>query len=350
MRRAPFWQRYDLDVLAAVIAFSAYGVSLYLANIANEVDLTTQDLILAPLTLVGPIFLLLGCLLLFGRVFPWLLGVGGWAANRARGATAMLALVQMARAPRQIMRMTLLLSLTVAFAIFAQVFSASQAQRINDISAYETGADFSGDVANQLNVQMLTMNQVIARYSQIPGVLAASADYTDQGAIVGSAGESVPIQFRAVETQSFTRTVIWNAQDSSQSFSHLLALLPHAYQGRLPDGTENWIVPTIVDQALANQLQLHVGDVFSTSLNDLTQATLSYQVAAIVAHIPTVNSSASASTSQSPGGMIVDYQAFARVYTILFTQQFQKSAGQQGAATVVVPAVPVKSYLAKYSR
>ena len=175
----------------------------------------------------------------------------------------MLALVQMARSPRQIMRMTLLLSLTVAFAIFAQVFSASQAQRINDISAYETGADFSGAVANPLNVQKLTINQVIARYRAIPGVLSASADYTDQGTTVDSTGDTATIQFRAIERQSFAQTAIWNAQDSEQSLSSLLTLLPHAHQAPLPDGTKGWVMPAIVDQALANQFHLGLHNIFS---------------------------------------------------------------------------------------
>lgn len=341
--RAPFWQRYYLDVLAAVIAFSAYGVSLYLANIAHEVDLTTQDLILAPLTLVAPIFLLLGCLLLFLRIFPWLLRLGGWMANRRRGATSMLALVQMARAPRQIIRMTLLLSLTVAFAIFAQVFSASQAQRINDIAAYESGADFSGDMINQVEARTLSLDQMIARYRAIPGVLAASADYTDEGETVGSAGGSVAIQFRAIEMQSFAQTVTWDTRDSAQPLASLLTLLPHASQTLLSDGTNGWVVPAIIDQALANQLQVGLHDNFSMSLDDLSQATLNYRVVAIVQHIPTVNSSATASDSQSPGGMIVDYQTFAHVYTTLFQQQQQQQAASDTTAgeKQSVPVVPV---------
>ncbi|HEX7733817.1 MAG TPA: FtsX-like permease family protein [Ktedonobacteraceae bacterium] len=339
--RQPFWQRYYLDVLAAMVAFSAYGVSLYLANIAHEVDLTTQDLILAPLTLVAPIFLLLGCLLLFLRIFPWLLRLGGWAAHRRRGATSMLALVQMARAPRQVIRMTLLLSLTVAFALFAQVFSASQSQRINDISAYESGADFSGDVGSPLNLQKLTMDQIIARYQAVPGVLAASADYTDSGTTVGNTGQAVAIQFRAVEMHSFSRAVIWGSQDSDQPLSRLVGLLPHIYAGTLLDGSQGLLVPAIIDQALANQLHVGLGGSFSMSLDYLSQATLNYQVVAIVAHMPTVNSSAVASTSLSPGGMLVDYQTFKQVYIDLFKRQLLVNKQNDPGAVKLAQAVSV---------
>lgn len=319
--RPPFWQRYYLDVLAAVIALSAYGVSLYLASIAHEVDITTQDLILAPLTLVAPIFLLLSFLLIFLRVFPWLLRLGGWLANRGRGATSMVALVQMARAPRQIMRMTLLLSLTVAFAMFAQVFSASQNQHVSDVAAYEVGADFNGDITSSLSVQKLSIDPIIARYSSIPGVLAASADYTDLGTTTGSSGGTVTIHFRAIDPRSFSQTVIWTAQDSSQPLSSLLKPLPSLAVTTLPNGAMGQVIGTIVDQALASQLQLHVGSLFSSSLNDLSQATFYYQVQAIVAHIPTVNSVVAASSSDSPGGMLVDYQTFLSAYTALLHQQ-----------------------------
>src|SRR5579875_2261077 len=99
-------------------------------------------LLLTPLTLVGAVFLLLACLLLFLRLFPLLLEWGSWLATRNKGAAPVLALAQMARAPRQSLRMTLLLALATAFAIFTLVFTASQQQRIVDVSGYQGGADF----------------------------------------------------------------------------------------------------------------------------------------------------------------------------------------------------------------
>jgi hypothetical protein len=351
--REPFWQRYHLDLLAAVIALSGYGISLYLAGIAHEVDITTQDLILAPLTLIAPIFLLLGCLLLFLRIFPWLLRFGGWVANRGRGATSMLALVQMARAPRQIIRMTLLLSLTVAFAIFAQVFSASQTQHINDISAYESGADFSGDLPINRTAQVLPIDTIIQQYRAFPGVLAASADYTDGVTATGSGNEEINIQFRAIDPQSFAQTVIWTTQDSSQPLPGLLALLPRPKVEFLPNGEQATVLPAIIDQALANQLQLNLGSVFSASLDDLTNATLNYQVAAIVAHIPTVNANATASTSNSPGGMLVDYQQFVKLYTQTFEilqqpQQLQQTQRPQRVHSKVGKATPAPLVIANH--
>lgn len=339
--RQPFWQRYYLDMLAAAIALSGYGISLYLASIAHEVDTTTQALILAPLTLIAPLFLLLGCLLLFLRIFPWFLRVAGRTASRGGGATTMLALVQMSRSPRQIVRMTLLLSLTVAFAIFAQVFSASQTQRINDISAFEAGADFSGDLTNTVLIQKLTVNQILAQYQRLPGVLAASADFTAEGETIGSSGKSVTIQFRAIEPQSYKQTIIWNLLDAHQSLSGLLSLLPHPQTATLPNGTTSTVVPAIIDQAMANQLRLPIGGVFSTTLSGLTEATLNYKVAAIVAHIPTVNSSTAVSSSDSPGGMLVNYDIFSQVYDQVHRQHQLDLNPEAPPPTADGPSVPI---------
>src|SRR5260221_5471097 len=85
----------------------------------------------------------------------------------------MLALAQMARAPRQALRMILLLALAIAFAIFTLVFAASQTQRASDIADYQVGADFSGVIPLGL-VNSSPLQQEIALYRHIHGVVSAT--------------------------------------------------------------------------------------------------------------------------------------------------------------------------------
>jgi len=330
--RQPFWLRYYLDVVAAVVALSSYGVSLYLANVAHEVAISTQDLILAPLTLVAPLFLLLGCLLLFLRVFPWLLRSGSWLASRNRGAPTMLALVQMARAPRQVVRMTLLLSLTISFAIFAQVFDASQTRRTIDISAYEAGADFSGTLPSSLS--SASLQHVLNIYQAIPGVLSASADFTSDGTTTGSENNTFTVKFRAIDTRSFGKTVIWGPKESSQPLAALLSKIQTSTTGTAPNGYAVVLIPAIIDQAMANQLGSGVGTVFAVTLATFSQETFYYQVAAVVEHIPTVNTSVDAGTTATPGGMLADYQLVNQVH---LTQLALQNPNQ----TTAFPALPV---------
>jgi hypothetical protein len=264
------------------------------------------------LMIVASIFLLIGMMLLFLRIFPLLLRLGAWFATRGRSAAPMLALAQVARAPRYSLRMTMILALTTAFAIFTLVFNASQAQRANDISAYESGADFSGDIAVPTK---LSEQGEIARYRHIPGVLSASAGYTGEG-VSSDVTPPVTVQIRAVDSSTFAQTALWTNQDSSQSLSSLMAQLND--QRFVNHGN---FIATIVDAAAAQALNLQIGSSFNVNVSSLPDNTLNCLVIAEVQHIPTINSSAaggsgpgSTATSSPPVGVLVDYATYADTY------------------------------------
>jgi hypothetical protein len=73
----PLWQRLNLDAITAVIALVGYGVSLYLVSINNLFDARTRVLVVAPLTLVAPLFLLIAFLFLFLTLLLGITAVGG---------------------------------------------------------------------------------------------------------------------------------------------------------------------------------------------------------------------------------------------------------------------------------
>ena len=302
--RRPLWQRLNLDVVAALLALIGYGVSLYLASISNLFDARTKALVAAPLTLVAPVFLLIGALLLFLRFFSALLRLGERLAVRGRGMISMLALAQMARSPRQAIRMTLLLALAIAFAIFTLVFASSQSQRISDIAAYESGADFSGDIP--LAAQHLTVQGETAKYSTISGVTSVTVGYTGTGVTAGTA-PTLPLQIRAVDARTFAHTAIWTPQYSSQSLTSLMAQLV-ARHGAAAN------VPVIVDAVTMNTLGLQVNDSFTLSVDNLPYSTLNCMVIAEVQHIPTINNSDTVGSSAQPGGVLLDYTTFATDY------------------------------------
>ena len=174
--RGPAWLRMGLDILSGMIALTGYGFSVYITS-PGVLDVKTRVLILPPMTLVGAVFLLLGCMLLFLRLFPFILDLLSNLAMRRRGVTSMLAVAQMARAPRQSLRMTLLLALAVAFGIFSLVFNASQAQRIPTVAAYQVGSDFSGTYASTSRLSKLPISKQEAQFTSIPGVTSASVGY-----------------------------------------------------------------------------------------------------------------------------------------------------------------------------
>lgn len=306
--RAPAWLRMGLDLLAGVIAFTGYGFSVYITS-PGILDARTRVLILPPMTLVGAVFLLLGCMLLFLRVFPFILEGLARLAMRARGATSMLAVAQMARAPRQSLRMTLLLALAVAFGIFSLVFSASQAQRIPAVAAYQVGANFSGSYpaiypgCSCLNKQSLAQQE--ATYRSIAGVRAASVGYTSS-TIGAENGVDASIELRAVDADTFAQTGLWTSQDSSTPLSTLMQQL---IQQRSASMTEH-VVPAIVDSSAWQTLSLAPGASFT--LSDLN-GSVNYVAIAEIEHIPTVDDSAQAGGTNSyvaQGGVLVDFQTY----------------------------------------
>jgi hypothetical protein len=312
--RRPIWQRIYLDMVAAIIALTGFGISLYVTH-AGVLDSRVDLLISAPLALVAPIFLVIAGLLFFLRFFPSLMRQGARLAARRPGAAPMLALAHMARAPRQAIRMVLLLALASSFALFSLVFAASESQQIQNVAANQAGADFSGttqeSTVSNTSVDQESLAQRTADYRQIPGVLSASLGFAGDAVPTGGAS-TIPLSIRAVDPQTFAQTVIWNDQDSSQPLSALLSQLKHA-----PD---NGSIPAIVDALAWKELHLSAGGTFTLSVQN---GALVFVAEALVQHIPTVNDSLDApgtSDYTPPGGILVNYQKLANVYQI-FAQE-----------------------------
>ncbi len=309
--RAPFWRRMQLDLIAGLVALIIYGFSIYFTGYSAP-DARANTLLVLPLALVGPVCLIVACLLFFLRIFPRLLHLGEVWAARSRGAEPLLALGQLARAPRQALSITLLLALAITFAIFGLVFSASQQQRTYDVAAYQTGGDFSGHPLPAMSAR--PYEDVRQAYSQIAGVRSATPGYAMQAA---SANQSYPqpIELRAVDAASYAQTAIWTDQDSAQSIDGLMhQLIAQRHTALTSDA-----LPAIVDQAAVDDLHLHIGSQFGfrEARPVTSEASFKCTVVAIVQHIPTVNDSAdSAMTAdyRAPMGVLIDYRSFAALY------------------------------------
>lgn len=309
--RRSAWQRLNLDVVAAIIAIIGYGVSVYITS-SSILDVQLRLLLVSPLTLLGVVFLLIAGILLFLRFFPTLLRLGSSFATRSRGAEPMLAMAQMSRSPRQSIRMTLLLTLATIFAIFSLVFISSQSARVPTVAAFQTGADFSGPT-NDNSFVPGQLGSLTAQYNQIPGVISTTLGYhttaTDGGGLLGS-----PLELRAVDAGTFTKTAIWSSQDSSQPLSDLMNNLI-AQRSNAINGA---VVPAYIDEAAWNALHLSSGQHFTLVFNDGTVFNGSVDFIALgeVQHIPTINDTTqNVNTGDiASGGLLVDYTTFSKVY------------------------------------
>jgi len=302
----PFWQRLNLDLIFGGLSLIGY-VSYSFA--VRQVEPRIQ-LILSPLSLVAALLMLVAAALLFLRLLPILLALGSRLATRGRGASTMLALTQMARAPKQPIRMTLLLALATGFTLFALVYSASQAQRLLDIAAFQTGADFTGAIPASVAAQP-TFADLSARYRQIPGVTSASLGYTT-GIDPRNVSAGIPVQIFAVDANTYAQSAVWTEQDSTQSLSSLMAQLRAA---RATADTDH-SVPAILDDATWQAMHLTPGAQFTMKPPGYDSGTMRFVAIGRVLHIPTIYDSYQGGgfSGYGGGGLLVDFQSYATVY------------------------------------
>jgi len=307
--RRPIWQRVYLDMVAAVVALTGFGISLYITH-AGVLDSRVDLLISAPLALIAPIFLVIAGVLFFLRFFPALVRQGARFAARRPDAPPMLGLAYMARAPRQAIRMILLLALASSFASFSLVFTASESQQILAVAAHQVGADFSGTTPNYTasaaDVEQ-ALNLRTSAFRKVSGVLSATVGFASTATPSGGAS-TIPLAIRGVDTRTFAQSAIWTDQDSAQSLSSLMSQLARP----LIHGA----IPAAVDELAWRELHLSSGAPFTLSVQN---GALAFIAVAEVHHIPTVNDSLDAPGTSDyipPGGILIDYQKLATAYQI----------------------------------
>ena len=296
----PRWQRLQLDVIAGIIALVAYSFSLYVTSIAPVLQGNAQVLIATPISISAPLFLIVGCLFLFLRIFPFFLRLVARIAARGRGAVIMLAFTQTARSPRQSLRMVMLFALATSFALFTLVFLTTQAEHVQEIVTYQTGADFSA----QLLVPGTSVSQVTNQYQSIPGVLSSSAGFVGQG-YGGTA--NLPLNLQAVDASSFGQTVIWPSEADNQSTRPLLSQLVSFRE----TSNKSDVVPAIVDQTFVNTSLLHVGSLFTMSVSSVYPSRMQCVIIGVVDRIPTNNTLTARVVT---GGVLIDYQTYLNAY------------------------------------
>lgn len=320
-RHRPLWQRLYLDVLALLLALGGYGLVFYLTQ-SGLLDARQRILGQAPLVLMASVCILLAAALLFVRIFPWLLRQSLRLASRQRGVTTLLSLGTMARLPQHAVRMVLLLTFALTFAVFAQVFSASQSQHATEVARYQTGADFSGGTTQALQLSKEVLTQEIQDYRSLPGVTGATAGFVSYADIARDTSGMTPLaKVLAIDPDTFVDATIWSEPPSAQIRAWMKQLATHradlqalvvqaATQARQP--ATNLALPALVDHKLAETLHLHTGQTFS--LQGAAGAT-SFEVIGIAPTLPSVNDQAG--SEHGEGGILIDAQSFASYYTLV---------------------------------
>ncbi len=297
--RQPLWQRLYLDVGLAVLCAAGYIELNYFGG-SNVRGLLGGGAASDPLLLVTPGLLLLAGALLALRLFPLLVRGAAHLATLGRGATGLLALIQIARSPLHYTRLVLLLTLAVGLGLFTLTFSASLSQSQIDGAGYQAGADFRAtESAPNATPAASDQQKTLAA---LPGVQAVSA--ARRTSVTTSDVASASIGLLAIDPSTFASASDWRGDFASQSLSALLASLrQHALQpGQLASVQPNSspVIWAIVSQSFLDENKLAVGDLFVAVPSEATFAQAQFRVGAVVQDFPTMYDRA------GHGYMIVD--------------------------------------------
>ncbi|HLV97226.1 MAG TPA: FtsX-like permease family protein [Ktedonobacterales bacterium] len=285
--RQPLWQRLYLDVGLAVLCAAGYVELNYFGG-ANVRGLLGGGAASDPILLVTPGLLLLAGALLALRFFPLLVRGAAHLATLGRGATNLLALIQIARSPLHYTRLVLLLTLAVGLGLFTLTFSASLSQSQADGAGYQAGADFRATESAPNATPAASDEQ--KTLAALPGVQAVSA--ARRTSVNTSDAAAASVGLLAIDPATFASVSDWRGDFATQSLNGLMASLrQHALQpGQLasvqPDNSP--VIWAVVSQSFLDENKLAVGDLFVAVPSEATFAQVQFRVGAVVQDFPTM--------------------------------------------------------------
>ncbi len=302
-KRIPFWRRFHLDMLLVLFIVVGYAIYTYLL----QSPLATQGFddpfiynVFKISGFIAPPFLVAALLLLFLRLFPFILRIATALAGKRRSAVAMLAFAQMERAPRPVARIVVLLALAIAASCFLCTLMATKQARIMDAATFAVGADFSGPLPTYAS--FTSLNVLKAQYSRLAGVQSATIGYQD--VLDNPVGDT---HIDAVDADTYAQSALWSTQVSTQPLSKLTAqLVAHR-----SDATAHNVVYAFVDTVLWQKYGLSQGDMFSLPIND-TGTRVHFIALGLLNYIPGMYNAPA--NPDSDIGLLVDYQSYATVY------------------------------------
>ncbi len=289
--RQPLWQRLYLDVGLAVLCAAGYVELSYFGG-ANVRGLLGGGAASDPLLLIAPGLLLLAGALLALRLFPLLVRGAARLAARGRGATGLLALIQIARSPLHYARLVLLLTLAVGLGLFTLTFSASLSQSQADRAGYQAGADFRvTESASNATPAAFDQQKTLAALPGVQAVSAARRTNVNSRDVV-----SATISLLAIDPATFAGASYWRDDFAGQSLNALMTSLRlHALPSsqlasspsQSPPGSA-LVIWAVVSQSFLDENKLAVGDLFTASPSEATFAQVQFRVGAVVQDFPTM--------------------------------------------------------------
>ena len=234
--RAPFWQRFYLDLVMLVL-----GGVLYWELRARGSLLTLDTfggLDIDPLLLVTPLLLMVAVAIVFLRLFPIVISLAARLGRYVTNASVILGLRYIARNPIHYGRPILLLMIAASVGMFVASFIGTLEHSYSEQAAYSVGSDVR---LERLYDRYAGKDTLIERYSSIPGVEDLSIAYRGRGTI-GSVFTQTNFTMFAINPESFGQVAWYRDDFSEKPLPELMGLLAEDQPIKegldLPEGTE----------------------------------------------------------------------------------------------------------------
>ena len=250
--RAPWWQRYWIDVLLLIPA--GYGLwqlntqsSLALAGKAN-VPSPLQN----PLLLIAPAIGIFAVALFTLRLVPRWMSLLSWAIRKTKSVGMLMAARYLARTPAFYSAPLVLLLLTLGLSSFTASLAKTIDGQLKKQTYYSVGSDMN------INEQGTTVNidtQIpaytfgpVEEHLRVKGVGAASRVGRYTTTALTSAAATIGGTFLGVDRTTFAGVAYWQSDFASQPLGNLMNAL-----GADPEGV-------LVPNGLLKKQSLKIGD------------------------------------------------------------------------------------------
>ena len=267
--RAPFWQRYYLDIMLLVLG----GVLFW--ELSERGTLTSQNFFgeigIDPLLLVTPILFMVAAAIIFLRLFPLIIALAARISRYTSNTAVVLSLRYMARNPMHYGRLILLLMMAASVGMFAASFLGTLERSYDERAKYTTGSDIR---LSGIYDYRSGKEAIVEKYTDIPGVEEVSVGFRGNG-VMGSLFTQIDLDMLAVDPVTLA-DVGWFREDfAGSSLTELMDILaedqPIENGLLLPDGTYSigvWVYP----------LEAHSGLLLTARIKDGKGHYLDYEL------------------------------------------------------------------------
>ncbi|MEZ4733791.1 MAG: ABC transporter permease [Caldilineaceae bacterium] len=269
--RGPFWYRAYLDLILLIPAWYGYQQLMQRGSLGALVEDRPEELYQDPLLIVVPALFVLVMAFLAMRLFPLIMRLLDWLANRTPWLTPHLALRQLGRYSQNYINPMLLVIVSLALGVYTLSMAASLDKWLVDRMYYRVGADLTFTPYSE--TEALSETPTVGaewvppadEFETLPGVETATrvGDYRAEISLTSDAGGRVRGRFLAVDRVDFMQVAWFRGDLARESLGGLMNRLAATDDGILV--SEEFLAAHQL--LIGDKVNIHVITDFGTSVN-----------------------------------------------------------------------------------